>query len=128
MLDEGSLDLRVDAAVEFAEVVTDPAPAPVATAPPTVAGTPRVGASLTATSGSWDQPDLTFGYQWVRDREAIAGATAPTHVVQPVDAGRRLAVTVMATRSGHVDGRPSHRPVRAAARSWSRIAAGSSAR
>ena len=75
---------------------------PVATAPPTIAGTAQQGQTLTASPASftittplthaWHRCDAT-GANCV----AIPGATAPTYVVAPEDAGATLRVTVTAT-------------------------------
>jgi hypothetical protein len=73
---------------------------------PSIDGTPRVGATLTARNGEWGgtQP-ITFAYQWRRCTNAagsctdIAGATAKTYVVVTADVGHRLRVLVKATNS-----------------------------
>ncbi len=67
---------------------------------PVVSGTPAVGATLSASPGSWsgDMPQ-TYAYQWMRDGQPIDGATSSTYVVSAVDQGHQLAVSVMATNS-----------------------------
>lgn len=47
--------------------------------PPVVSGTGRVGSTLSATGGTWSEPDVTIGYQWLRDGLAIDGATGSTY-------------------------------------------------
>jgi len=89
---------------------TAPTPTPTPTAPtvlpfaaaatPTIAGTARVGFTLTARAGVWT-PWPTFGYTWLRDGVAIAGQTAATYRVQAGDAGSALSVTVTGTRTGY---------------------------
>lgn len=75
---------------------------PAATAPPTIAGTPQQGQTLTASPGTWENGP-TFGYQWQRCDAAgaactdVPGATAQTYAVSSSDAGTTLRVNVTAT-------------------------------
>jgi hypothetical protein len=89
-----------------------PDPTTSAPAPPTsatsaqpgtvsVAGTPRVGASLTAVTEGWD-PDLTLTYQWTVDGTPLAGATDPTLVPPASSLGRQVAVIVTSHRGDTV--------------------------
>ena len=77
-----------------------PANAPAEGAP-TIAGTPRVGGTLSAsTSGITDADgldDARFAYQWLRNDTDIQGATAPTYTAVDADAGKRLKVRVSFT-------------------------------
>ena len=87
--------------------VTTPTPtpaAPAATAPPAVSGIPAVGRTLTASAGSWDQDDLTYAYQWLRDGVPVAGATSSTLVLGADDVDHRLSVQVIASRAGAAPG------------------------
>jgi hypothetical protein len=82
------------------------APDPANTAPPTIAGTAREGATLTADPGTWTgtQP-ISYAYEWQRCNAngascaAISGATAKTYVLTKADAGVTLRVKVTATDS-----------------------------
>lgn len=78
--------------------------APTATTLPAISGDRQAGQTLSASTGTWDQPDLTFGYQWSRDGVAVPGATAATYPLSVADAGRTITVTVTATRAGYHDG------------------------
>ncbi len=71
------------------------------TSAPSVSGTPQVGQTLTANSGSWSglQP-VTFTYHWRRCSSTgascadISGATAKTYVLTSADEGTTLRVRV----------------------------------
>ena len=84
--------------------VTSP---PVNTSPPTVTGPSQVGATLTATAGTWTGfPAPTFGYQWRRCDAAtgnacsdIALATSSTYIPVVADAGFKLRVRVTGTNT-----------------------------
>jgi hypothetical protein len=87
--------------------VTASGSVPSNTAPPTTSGTTTVGATLTATNGSWTgSPAPTFTYQWKRcdsggaNCSLIVGATASTYLLAAADQGARLRVTVTATNTG----------------------------
>lgn len=79
---------------------------PANTAVPSVTGTPQVGRTLTATTGSWsgDTP-MTFAFQWQRCSAsgttcgAIAGATSSSYAVVAADVGGSLRVVVTATNA-----------------------------
>ncbi len=71
---------------------------------PQVSGTPVVGSTLTATSGSWNTKGLGFAYQWLRDGSPVAGATGTSYGLAPGDVGTRLAVRVTATKAGKAPG------------------------
>ncbi len=73
---------------------------PADTALPQITGTPAVGATLSASTGAWagDMPQ-TYGYQWLRDGNPIAGATAASYVVTAADQGHSIAVRVVAANS-----------------------------
>ncbi|WP_134767498.1 Ig-like domain repeat protein [Nocardioides sp. 1609] len=74
-------------------------PTLVATAPPVVTGTPRVGQTLTAGPGTWPGSPR-FAHQWFRGGTAIAGATRSTYTLTATDAARSVHVVVTATASG----------------------------
>ncbi len=85
--------------------VVSSAAAPVNTAPPTISGTPAVGATLTATNGTWNGTPTGYTYAWARcdasgnSCATISGATAQTYLLSQADAGTTLRVTVNATNS-----------------------------
>ncbi|ACL38716.1 hypothetical protein Achl_0719 [Pseudarthrobacter chlorophenolicus A6] len=72
------------------------------TAPvPTITGTAKVGATLTATPGTWGPAPVTLAYQWFRSGVAITGATAPTYPVAAADLGKTMTVRVTGTKAGY---------------------------
>jgi hypothetical protein len=79
---------------------------PVNTVAPTISGTARDGATLTANRGTWTgTPPIAYGYQWRRCDAAgngcanIAGATAATYTLTSGDVGATIRVTVTATNA-----------------------------
>ena len=78
-----------------------------ATGAPTIRGTAQVGETLIAdTSGISDADgldDAVFGYQWLADNAAIAGATASTYTLADADEGKAITVQVSFTDDGGND-------------------------
>ena len=77
--------------------------APKNTTQPTIAGTARVGQTLTADPGAWSGSPTAYAYQWLHcNADAstsctdIAGATAKTYVLKTADLGYRIRVKVTA--------------------------------
>ena len=103
-----ALMLAIVAAASLGSLASSGAAAtgPANTAPPTIAGTPREGETLTADPGTWTgaQP-ITYVYEWQRCNAtggscaAISGATTKTYVLTKADAGVTLRVKVVATDS-----------------------------
>jgi hypothetical protein len=91
-------------AVAFsAAVPVHPAPVFAATMPAisnlTDAGdAPEAGDELSCSDGTWTGA-ATFGYQWLRDGTAIAGATSSTHTVVAADESKTLQCVVTATNA-----------------------------
>ena len=81
--------------------------APVAVAPPVVAGDAKEGATLTATAGTWvgADADRPTGYQWEACDaggsrcEPIPGETRATHTVRTGEVATRLRVVVTRSNS-----------------------------
>lgn len=73
--------------------VISPAPSP------RVSGTTRVGSKLTAVRGTW-MAGVTFRYVWWRDSAIISGATGSAYTLKSVDAGHRIRVTVVGSKTG----------------------------
>lgn len=74
--------------------------APVNAVLPAVIGTPTVGSTVTATSGSWSAyPNPTFTYQWKRGGVAVIGETSASYTIVSADVGQSITVTVTATNA-----------------------------
>ena len=69
---------------------------PVASARPVLAGTARAGATLTCSTGTWSGSPSGYGYAWLRDGKAIAGATKDRYKTTAADVGARVACRVTA--------------------------------
>ena len=67
---------------------------------PTVAGTPKVGSTLTATAGAWTPSDVTLKYQWLRDGVIISGATKTSYTLTSDDVGHAMTISVTGSKSG----------------------------
>lgn len=68
---------------------------------PVISGTTVVGESLVATAGTWLPTPGLLSYQWLRNGSAIALATNSFYLLQPIDAGAEISVTVTATRTAY---------------------------
>ncbi|MGD0715486.1 MAG: hypothetical protein ABSB24_15065 [Gaiellaceae bacterium] len=73
---------------------------------PAITGTPKVGQTLTTSTGTWNSPTTpTYAYAWQRCNStgdacvAIAGATASTYVAQTADSGSTLRAQVTAANA-----------------------------
>lgn len=81
---------------------------PVAAAPrfttaatPTMAGSARVGATLTLSTGEW-QPDPDYiSAQWLRDGTPIDGATEAGYTLASADLGAVMSVRVTGSKAGY---------------------------
>jgi len=75
-----------------------PAVAPQNTTAPSISGTPAVGQVLSCDPGTFTgTPAPTRSFAWLRDGQAIAGATGSAYTVTAADAGRQLSCRVTAT-------------------------------
>lgn len=88
-----------------------------ASKPPTIAGTPRVDTLLTAAPGTWTPTGATHTYQWLADGKAISGAASATFRPGGAQFGKRISVSVTASKSGYT-------PVKSASASTAAVAPG----
>jgi hypothetical protein len=87
-----------------AAVTASPHVAPVNTEPPTITGTPRVGETLTAQNGTWENSPTTFQYRWLRcngggNNCTLLTADGRTYEVAQDDVGSTLRVRVTAVNA-----------------------------
>lgn len=80
--------------------IPDSYPNPLCTVRPAITGTKTEGSTLTCSAGTWVNKVGAVTYQWLRDGDAIAGATAATRVLNQadVDAGE-ISCRVTATNT-----------------------------
>ncbi|WP_353866690.1 hypothetical protein [Svornostia abyssi] len=67
---------------------------------PAVTGTLEEGETLTCAPGGWANDPVTYTYAWLRDGNAIDGATAATRVVTAADAAAAVTCSVTARNRG----------------------------
>ncbi|MFS0795139.1 glycoside hydrolase [Microbacterium sp. 1P10AE] len=75
----------------------------VGVAAPTIAGEPRVGATVRA-SAVTDPADATVTWVWMRDGAPIPDATGDAYALTAVDAGRSITVEATAAADGFTAG------------------------
>ncbi|OOB92228.1 S8 family serine peptidase [Rathayibacter sp. VKM Ac-2630] len=68
---------------------------------PTVTGTAKVGALLTASPGAWGPAPVTVSYQWRTNGTAISGAVSSTYRPTSATAGTRITVTATGKKAGY---------------------------
>jgi len=71
------------------------------TSTPTISGSPRVGHTLTAKTGTWRPKPVSFSYQWLRSGVPIPGATKDHYRAVQADAGATLTVSVTGSKKGY---------------------------
>lgn len=73
------------------------------TVPPTIAGTPQVGQTLTAETAPWTPEPTEVSYQWLAEGLEITDATQSTYGIAAKDLGKHISVRVTGTRVGYAD-------------------------
>src|SRR5690554_950284 len=71
---------------------------------PRINGKAEVGKNLTVNPGKWSVKKAEFSYQWLRDGQAIDGATDRRYRVTVDDIGTSLSVLVTANKDGYANG------------------------
>lgn len=59
------------------------------------------GMTLTTTGGSVGEPGVVYGYQWFRSGVAIPKATKTSYTLTALDAGKKVAVRKLATKTAY---------------------------
>jgi hypothetical protein len=86
------------AAVSFSRSATVAANLPLATAAPTLTGTPEAGQTLTCDKGTWTGSP-SFSYQWLRNGGVIGGATDDEYTLVAAEEGKAIQCRVDAANS-----------------------------
>ena len=68
---------------------------------PTIAGTAKVGSTLTARPGTWAPAPVTLKYQWKINGANISGATASTYKISASYVGKKITVTVTGSKTAY---------------------------
>jgi len=68
---------------------------------PTISGSTYLGATLTATVGTWSPTPSATTYQWYRSGSAISGAKSKTYKLTTSDSGKKITVKVTAAATGY---------------------------
>lgn len=92
-LDGFKISSVISAGVKVVGAIS-PAPTPI------ISGKAKVGATLTAKTGTW-KTGVTKSYQWFRDGVAIANQTGDTYIVTLADQAKKITVKVTGTLSGY---------------------------
>lgn len=80
---------------------TPPGAESLTTGTPTITGTVKVGAKLTAKPGAWGPHGVKLSYQWYRGAAKISKATKAGYTPVAADAGKKLSVRVTGALSGY---------------------------
>lgn len=67
-----------------------------------IAGTPKVGNKLTATTKAWPAGSK-LAYQWMRDGKAIKGASKSAYTPIPADYSKAISLKVTASKAGYTN-------------------------
>ena len=68
---------------------------------PGISGTPQVGRTLTAVTGTWSPTPDVLGFQWFRSGTAITGATGNTYTLNAADYGKTITLKVTGSKAGY---------------------------
>ena len=92
---------NVATATRTLEVVSGPAvvEAPLPAVPPAIQGDPIAGRTLTCLNRGFVNGPTSYRYEWLRNGEAIAGATAVNYTATTADVGRQVRCRITAINS-----------------------------
>jgi hypothetical protein len=91
------------AATTAGTVPIKPGSALTPTTQPVLSGTAKPGSTLTVTRGTWDPAAKNTSCTWLANG-VPNGSTGTTYLVKNSDLGKKISVTVKATRTGWADG------------------------
>jgi large repetitive protein len=65
----------------------------------------KVGQTLSSNGPTWNRPDVTETYQWLRDGATISGATGKTYTLANADVNKTISLRVTGKKSGYTEQR-----------------------
>jgi hypothetical protein len=68
---------------------------------PKFSGTAKVGATLTAVTGTWKPASVELAYTWLRNGKAITDADGSTYVLAAGDRGKKISLKVTGVANGY---------------------------
>jgi 5'-nucleotidase len=68
---------------------------------PKIVGKNKVGATLTARTGTWDPRPVRLSYRWLNNGKPIAGAAGKSYRLKKSDTGDHISVRVTGRKSGY---------------------------
>jgi surface antigen len=71
------------------------------TTSPSLAGTPKLGQTLSVQTGDYEPNDADVAIQWLRDGEPVLNATGPTYQLTNLDLGTHVSARVTLSRVGY---------------------------
>ena len=87
------------------------AAAPKATKRPAISGTPKVGRTVKVSAGTWSPKADLLPYEWRLNGKVIKGATGKSLKLKSSWRGKKITVTVIARKAGHLDGKSTSKAV-----------------
>lgn len=69
---------------------------------PSIAGTKKVGRTLSVRTGTWKPAPVKLRYQWLRDGVEIGKATGRSYTITKADSGSRITVAVTGSKKGYL--------------------------
>jgi hypothetical protein len=85
--------------------------APKASKKPAVSGTAKVGRKVKASPGTWAPTADSYRYVWRLNGDVVRGATGSSLKLTASMRNKRITVTVIAVRRGHLDGSATSKAV-----------------
>ncbi len=85
--------------------------APKASTKPAVRGTAKVGRNVEASPGTWAPKADSYRYVWRLNGNVIRGATGSSLKLTASMLNKRITITVIAVRKGHLDGSATSKAV-----------------
>ncbi len=99
-------------AISASSAVVAKGRAPKATKRPAITGTARVGRTVRAAAGTWSPKVNSYRYEWRLNGKVIRGATGSSLKLTSSMRNKALTVTVIARKTGYVDGKAASVAVR----------------